>query len=88
MYNYKKVGFKNYAQYFYAQKPAKPVYLEGDKDFLLKGDITKAAYFTVKITNTGFDSTCNNCTVIKQEGGFNLYTRDAAVNKPFCNFVY
>jgi len=71
------IGFKSYAQYFYAQKPATPVYGEGDEKFLLKGNITKPAYFVVKITNTGFDSTCNNCALIKQEGGFKFYKREA-----------
>ncbi|MEO6838455.1 MAG: glycosyltransferase family 39 protein [Ginsengibacter sp.] len=71
------IGFKSYAQYFYAKKPATPVYGEKDEEFLLKGDITRPAYFVVKITNTGFDSTCNKCMLIKQEGGFNFYKRDA-----------
>lgn len=71
------IGFKSYAQYFYAKKPAFPVYGEGDEQFLLKGNITKPAYFVIKITNTGFDSTCNNCELIKQEGGFKFYKREA-----------
>lgn len=70
------IGFKSYAQYFYAKKPATPVYGEADEQFLLKGNITKPAYFVVKVTNTGFDSTCNNCTLIKQEGGFKFYKRE------------
>lgn len=73
------IGFKSYAQYFYVKKPASPVYGEADEQFLLKGNITKPAYFVVKITNTGFDSSCNNCTLIKQEGGFKFYKRDAVV---------
>jgi 4-amino-4-deoxy-L-arabinose transferase-like glycosyltransferase len=71
------IGFKSYAQYFYAKKPASPVYGEADEEFLLKGNITKPAFFVVKITNTGFDSTCNGCSLIKQEGGFKFYKRDA-----------
>jgi len=71
------IGFKSYAQYFYAKKPATPVYGEADEIFLLKGNITKPAYFVVKITNTGFDTTCNNCKLIKQEGGFKFYKREA-----------
>jgi len=71
------IGFKSYAQYFYAKKPASPVYGEADEKFLLKGDITRPAYFVVKVTNTGFDSTCNNCELIKQEGGFRFYKREA-----------
>jgi 4-amino-4-deoxy-L-arabinose transferase-like glycosyltransferase len=71
------IGFKSYAQYFYAKKPVSPVYGEADEPFLLKGNITKPAFFVVKITNTGFDSTCNNCTLIKQEGGFKFYKREA-----------
>jgi hypothetical protein len=70
------IGFKSYAQYFYAKKPASPVYGEADEQFLLKGDIKKPAYFVVKVTNTGFDSTCNKCTLIKQEGGFKFYKRE------------
>jgi 4-amino-4-deoxy-L-arabinose transferase-like glycosyltransferase len=76
------IGFKSYAQYFYTKKPASPVYGEADEQFLLKGNITKPAFFVVKITNTGFDSTCNNCTLIKQEGGFKFYKRDAAAPTP------
>jgi 4-amino-4-deoxy-L-arabinose transferase-like glycosyltransferase len=76
------IGFKSYAQYFYAKKPASPVYGEADEQFLLKGNITKPAFFVVKITNTGFDSTCNNCTLIKQEGGFKFYKRDAVTPTP------
>lgn len=76
------IGFKSYAQYFYAKKPASPVYGEANEQFLLKGNITKPAFFVVKITNTGFDSTCNNCTLIKQEGGFKFYKRDAAAPTP------
>jgi 4-amino-4-deoxy-L-arabinose transferase-like glycosyltransferase len=72
------IGFKSYAQYFYAKKPASPVYGEKDEKFLLQGNIQKPAYFVVKITNTGFDSTCNNCTLIKQEGGFKFYERAPA----------
>ena len=70
------IGFKSYAQYFYGRKPATPVYGENDEAFLLKGKIKKPAYFVVKITNTGFDSTCSNCLLIKQEGGFKLYKRE------------
>ena len=71
------IGFKSYAQYFYAKKPASPVYGEADEPFLLKGNITKPAFFVVKITNKGFDTTCNNCQLIKQEGGFKFYKREA-----------
>jgi 4-amino-4-deoxy-L-arabinose transferase-like glycosyltransferase len=78
------IGFKSYAQYFYAKKPTSPVYGEKDEDFLLKGDIKKPAYFVVKITNTAFDSICINCTLIKQEGGFKFYKREPVLhhNKP------
>lgn len=71
------IGFRSYAQYFYAKKPISPVYGEGDEDFLLRGDITKPAYFVIKNTNTAFDSLCNNCTFIKQVGGFKFYKREA-----------
>jgi 4-amino-4-deoxy-L-arabinose transferase-like glycosyltransferase len=70
------VGFRSYAQYFYAKKPVLPVYGEADEEFLLKGDISKPAFFVVKITNTGFDSTCHGCLLIKQEGGFKFYKRE------------
>ncbi len=69
------IGFKSYAQYFYTKKPPTPVYGEEDENFLLKGNITRPAWFVVKVTNTGFDSTCNACTLIKQEGGFKFYER-------------
>jgi len=70
------IGFKSYAQYFYAKKPASPVYGEKDEQFLLKGNISKPAFFVVKITNSGFDTTCNNCKLIKVEGGFKFYKRE------------
>jgi 4-amino-4-deoxy-L-arabinose transferase-like glycosyltransferase len=70
------IGFKSYAQYFYTKKSATPVYGEKDEQFLLKGNITKPAFFVVKITNTSFDTSCNNCTLIKQEGGFKFYKRE------------
>ncbi len=73
------IGFRSYAQYFYAKKTTSPVYGEADQDFLLKGNITKPAFFVVKVTNTGFDSTCNGCTLIKQEGGFKFYKREAVL---------
>ncbi len=70
------IGFKSYAQYFYAKKTAYPVYGEAQEDFLLKGNIDKPAYFVVKINNTSFDATCHKCVLIKQEGGFKFYKRD------------
>jgi len=70
------IGFKSYAQYFYAKKPASPVYGEKDEQFLLKGNIKKPAFFVVKVNNTAFDTTCNNCILIKQEGGFKFYKRE------------
>ena len=69
------IGFKSYAQYFYAKKTASPVYGEADEKFLLKGNNDRPAFFVVKITNTNFDTTCNVCTLIKHEGGFNFYER-------------
>ena len=70
------IGFKSYAQYFYAKKPQLPVYGEAEENFLLQGNIDRPAYFVVKITNTGFDSSCNKCILIKQEGGFKFYRRE------------
>jgi 4-amino-4-deoxy-L-arabinose transferase-like glycosyltransferase len=75
------VGFRSYAQYFYAKKPAFPVYGEADLDFLLKGNISRPAFFVVKNTNTNFDSTCNGCKLVKEEGGFKFYERDAVTNQ-------
>ena len=72
------IGFKSYAQYFYAKKTASPVYGEADEKILLKGNIDRPAFFVVKITNTNFDTTCNGCTLIKREGGFNFYERKPA----------
>ena len=70
------IGFKSYAQYFYGKKPALPVYGEADENFLLQGNIDRPAYFVAKVTNSGFDSSCNKCILIKQEGGFKFYRRD------------
>ena len=71
------IGFKSYAQYFYTKKTASPVYGEADENFLLKGNITRPAFFVVKITDTNFDTTCNGCSLIKQEGGYKFYRREA-----------
>jgi len=72
------IGFKSYAQYFYAEKPATPVYGEADEQFLLKGPITIPAYFVVKVTNASFDTSCLGCQLMKQEGGFKFYKRPPA----------
>lgn len=71
------VGFRSYAQYFYARKPQKPVYGEAEQEFLLKGPIDKPAYFVIKNTYDKLDSTCNNCELIGQKGGFKFYKREA-----------
>ncbi|MEO8961512.1 MAG: glycosyltransferase family 39 protein [Ginsengibacter sp.] len=71
------IGFKSYAQYFYADKPATPVYGDADEKFLLRGNITMPAYFVVKVTNANFENTCDDCKLIKQEGGFKFYRREA-----------
>ena len=71
------IGFKSYAQYFYTKKTASPVYGEADENFLLKGNITRPAFFVVKITDTNFDTTCNGCSLIKQEGSYKFYRREA-----------
>ncbi|MEO7960176.1 MAG: glycosyltransferase family 39 protein [Ginsengibacter sp.] len=70
------VGFKSYAQYFYAAKPAKPIYGAADEKFLMQGNITRPAFFVVKITNEKIDSLCASCKLIKQEGGFKFYRRN------------
>lgn len=70
------VGFKSYAQYFYAQKPPYPVYGEAEQKFLLTGNIDRPAFFVIKNTREGFDQDCNNCNLIREEGGFKFYRRD------------
>jgi len=74
------VGFKSYAQYFYFKKPGsvKPGE-EEEMSYLLQGPINKPAYFLVKITNKQFDTLCRNCTLIKKEGGYFFYRREAIV---------
>lgn len=71
------VGFRSYAQYFYAKKPIQPVYGEKDEQFLMTGPITKPAYFVIKVTNEEFEQSCVDCQLIKQEGGFKFYKREA-----------
>lgn len=71
------IGFKSYAQYFYAKKPEEPKYGNNEVDFLLTGSITRPAYFVVKITEKNFENRCKDCTLIKQEGGFKFYKREA-----------
>lgn len=70
------IGFKSYAQYFYAKKPPTPVYGDQDETFLLKGKIDRPAFFVVKVGDNSFDTSCSNCILIKQEGGFKFYTRE------------
>lgn len=69
------VGFKSYAQYFYGQKPPEPKYGNNQLEYLLRGKIDRPAYFVVKINNKEFTDQCNDCTLIKQEGGFLFYER-------------
>jgi len=71
------IGFKSYAQYFYAQKPEEPKYGNKEVEFLLQGAITKPAFFVVKVTDKKFEERCDGCTLIKQEGGFKFYKREA-----------
>ena len=72
------VGFRSYAQYFYAKKPASPVYGEADQEYLLKGDIDRPAYFVIKLTRKErFEKSCSDCELIRQEGGFRFYKREA-----------
>src|SRR5690606_3283126 len=72
------VGFRSYAQYFYAKKPASPVYGEADQEYLLKGDSDRPAYFVIKLTRKErFEKSCSDCELIRQEGGFRFYKREA-----------
>lgn len=76
------VGFKSYAQYFYFQKPAAvKIGKEEELNYLLRDSINKPAYFLVKITNKQFDTLCVDCKLIKQEGGFLFYKREAVLQK-------
>ncbi len=75
-------GFKSYAQYFYFQKKAAvKMGEEEEQNYLLRGAINKPAYFVVKITETKFDTICADCKLIKQEGGFLFYKREAVLQK-------
>ena len=49
--------------------------------YLLKGPIDKPAYFVIKNTETEFDTSCINCTLVKKEGGFIFYKREAVIKK-------
>lgn len=69
------VGFKSYAQYFYAEKPQFPKYGKDDLDFLMTGAIDKPAYFVVKVNDKEFENKCSSCRLIRQEGGFKFYER-------------
>ena len=73
-------GFKSYAPYFYFKKPA-AITMEEEKEqnYFLSGAIDKPVYFAVKINNTQFDTLCLQCKLIKQEGGFLFYKREAVV---------
>jgi hypothetical protein len=72
------VGFKSYAQFFYFKKPpASSGEEDKELEYLLKGALDKPAYFVTKNTNRQFDTSCINCTLIKQEGGFLFYRRES-----------
>ena len=72
------VGFKSYAQYFYAEKPEFPKYGKAGLEYLMNGPIDKPAYFVVKVGNNSFEANCTSCTLIRQEGGFRFYKRSPA----------
>jgi hypothetical protein len=71
------VGYYSYAQFFYFQKPEASKYgkPEQEADSLLRGKITRPAYFITKVTNTDFPKEHADCKLIKQEGGFMFYER-------------
>lgn len=71
------VGFRSYAQYFYAEKMPQPAYGEKDLDFLLSGKIDRPAYFVIKVTNKEFEDRCQDCRLIGEKGGFKFYRREA-----------
>ena len=68
------VAFKSYAHYYYFQKPGPTKF--NDEDSLMTGNIDKPAYFVVKITNTTFDSTCKDCKLVSEVGGYKFYRRE------------
>lgn len=69
------VAFKSYAHYYYFAKPGPTKFNE--EDSLMTGNIDKPAYFVVKVTNDKFDSTCKDCKLIKEGGGYKFYRREA-----------
>lgn len=68
------VAFKSYAHYYYFNKPGPSKF--NNEDSLMRGDIDKPAYFVVKINNTTFDSTCRDCKLVSEGGGYKFYRRD------------
>ena len=71
------VAFKSYAHYFYFDKPGPTKF--NQEDSLMTGNIDKPAYFVVKITNETFDSTCRDCKLINEGGGYKFYRREAVL---------
>lgn len=68
------VAFKSYAHYYYFAKPGPSKFNE--EDSLMTGNIDKPAYFVVKVTNDKFDSTCKDCKLVKEAGGYKFYRRE------------
>ena len=48
------LGFKSYAQLYYAAKMPVPDIEKNDSEWMLKGKIRKKAYFVIKISNAGY----------------------------------
>jgi hypothetical protein len=70
------VGFKSYAPYFYARQPYARPCQRKERNWLLRGNIDKPAYFVVKSTDKGLLEGYAEVKLIKTEGGFSFYSRN------------
>jgi 4-amino-4-deoxy-L-arabinose transferase-like glycosyltransferase len=68
------IGFKSYAQYFYAKTKPQIHPKNADIEWLVKGDIDKDVYFVSKSNNTELEK-YQNILKIRSEGGFSFYVR-------------
>ncbi|MBK9567977.1 MAG: glycosyltransferase family 39 protein [Saprospiraceae bacterium] len=69
------IGFKSYAQYFYAKTKPQLHSRNADIEWLVKGDIDKDVYFVSKSDNTELEK-YQDIQKIRSEGGFSFYVRN------------
>ncbi len=71
-------GFYSYAPFFYFKQPNDNLEKRDNKQWLITGEIDKPVYIISKITDT-YLPLLPELTLIKEEGGYRFYRRDAIV---------